>query len=145
MKPLVRCHCPSFKLEGSCRGLQTNRDFVSFCLVAEYQQIYLRSVAPYGDRIHFVEYGDRPLPGVLFLSAPGHTAGHSAIEITSDGSRIVVSGDTWVTKVRPLSYFINDYVRKEFKTYLVQCLATNHFLFSSRAAGPAAEPGMGLF
>jgi glyoxylase-like metal-dependent hydrolase (beta-lactamase superfamily II) len=37
--------------------------------------------------------GDEPVPGVLAVASPGHTAGHCAFEVMADGERTLILGD----------------------------------------------------
>lgn len=66
-----------------------------------FSKTYRRSVRPYMDRLVLVPENGSPLPGVRFISTPGHSPGHSAIEIDGGSDeKLMVTGDTWVTMVR---------------------------------------------
>jgi len=43
----------------------------------------------------FVEAPCEPLPGIRLVPTPGHTPGHVSVEITSEGSRALVTGDSF--------------------------------------------------
>ena len=48
---------------------------------------------PVRDRLSFVADGKEVVPGVVALSAPGHTVGHTAYVITSGNQSLVFTGD----------------------------------------------------
>lgn len=66
--------------------------------VALLQNIYVRNIEPYLDRLVLVPEGGAPFPGIKFISTPGHSPGHVAIRVTSKGERLLITGDSWVTK-----------------------------------------------
>ncbi|RZT28597.1 glyoxylase-like metal-dependent hydrolase (beta-lactamase superfamily II) [Kribbella sp. VKM Ac-2569] len=49
----------------------------------------------FGEKLQPFEYDTEILPGVHTLSAPGHTPGHSAILLQSQGERLLCVGDTF--------------------------------------------------
>jgi glyoxylase-like metal-dependent hydrolase (beta-lactamase superfamily II) len=53
-----------------------------------------QKLAPLKEKIVLLEREEEVLPGVSVLFAPGHTPGHMAISFTSDGERLLYSGDT---------------------------------------------------
>jgi glyoxylase-like metal-dependent hydrolase (beta-lactamase superfamily II) len=52
-----------------------------------------RNLLPVRDRITFVEDGKEVVPGVIAVSAPGHTVGHTVYAIQSGNSRAMFIGD----------------------------------------------------
>lgn len=52
-----------------------------------------KNLLPVRDRIVFVKDGQEFLPGIQAISAPGHTIGHTAYMITSDGKSLCNIGD----------------------------------------------------
>lgn len=50
-------------------------------------------------RLRLVEAGRCPLPSVRLIATPGHSPFHNAIELHSEGERMVVGGDAWLTRV----------------------------------------------
>lgn len=46
------------------------------------------------DRTHFLSDEKEVFPGIHALSAPGHTPGHMAISISSEGEELIYTGDT---------------------------------------------------
>lgn len=54
-----------------------------------------QQLAPLKDKMVFLERQEEEiLPGISVLFAPGHTPGHMVVSITSDGERILYTGDT---------------------------------------------------
>jgi glyoxylase-like metal-dependent hydrolase (beta-lactamase superfamily II) len=49
----------------------------------------------FGEKLHPFEHDAELLPGVHALAAPGHTPGHSAILLQSQGERLLCVGDTF--------------------------------------------------
>ncbi|KAI0567002.1 MBL fold metallo-hydrolase [Gracilaria domingensis] len=61
--------------------------------------IFTRSLSAYDGDIVFVSDGTSPLPGITFLLFPGHTPGHSVVEIDVGGDKkIVCVGDAWFSQ-----------------------------------------------
>lgn len=59
---------------------------------------FLKVIDAYGDKLKLFtpsepEPSDLPLPGIKALSTPGHTPGHTAFLLESDGSKLLVWGD----------------------------------------------------
>lgn len=52
-----------------------------------------KNLLPVRDRVVFVKDGQEFLPGIQAMSAPGHTVGHTAFMITSDGKTMCNIGD----------------------------------------------------
>jgi glyoxylase-like metal-dependent hydrolase (beta-lactamase superfamily II) len=52
-----------------------------------------KNLLPNRDRIVFFKDGQEFLPGIQAMSAPGHTVGHTAFMITSDGKTLAAIGD----------------------------------------------------
>ncbi len=53
-----------------------------------------RSVkAVYGDKVKIFNWGDEIFPGIKNIKAVGHTAGHTAFEISSGSDKILIVGD----------------------------------------------------
>ncbi|MBA2681561.1 MAG: MBL fold metallo-hydrolase, partial [Ktedonobacteraceae bacterium] len=67
-------------------------------LVSDDQREWLRS-APRSvfpairDRLELVEFGQEVIPGITVVEAIGHTPGHAAIELTSEGKRLLYMAD----------------------------------------------------
>jgi glyoxylase-like metal-dependent hydrolase (beta-lactamase superfamily II) len=52
-----------------------------------------KSLTPYADRLIIVEDGSTVIPGIEAMATPGHTPGHMAYKVESEGEGIVVWGD----------------------------------------------------
>ena len=52
------------------------------------------AAAPYADRLQSFSFGDVVAPGITAINAAGHTPGHTAFMIESEGSKILAWGDT---------------------------------------------------
>jgi glyoxylase-like metal-dependent hydrolase (beta-lactamase superfamily II) len=52
-----------------------------------------RNLRPNRERIVFIKDGQELLPGIQALAAPGHTVGHTAYLITSQGQTLCFAGD----------------------------------------------------
>lgn len=52
-----------------------------------------KNLLPNRDRLVFVRDGQEFLPGIQAISAPGHTVGHMAYMITSEGRSLAIIGD----------------------------------------------------
>jgi len=88
-------------------------------ITAAFSDIFVRSVAPYKetDRLRLVRENGRPLKGIRFIPSGGHSPGHSSIEFTSQGKRLIFTGDAFMTKVR-LVKFSDIYARHVCEHYL---------------------------
>lgn len=62
--------------------------------------MYKKYLKPYEDanKVNYVKHGESPLSGVTFFVIPGHTDGSSYIEIEDCGSKLIITGDTWLSK-----------------------------------------------
>lgn len=58
--------------------------------------IYRRNVEPY--TVNVVEDKSRPFKGIRFFPSPGHTPGHTTIEVMSKGERLTIVGDAWFSQ-----------------------------------------------
>lgn len=56
-------------------------------------QLMARNVTPLADKMSFVEDGDTIAPGLTALGAFGHTPGHMAYRLESDGAQLVLTAD----------------------------------------------------
>lgn len=52
-----------------------------------------RAVAPYAGRVRLAEDGEPLAPGLRVLALPGHTPGHSGLELEHDGRHLLIVGD----------------------------------------------------
>lgn len=66
-----------------------------------FKTIYRQSLAPYVEtgKVKLVEHGQWVMRGVRYTIVPGHTPGHSTIEVHSAGERLFVVGDSWFSQV----------------------------------------------
>jgi glyoxylase-like metal-dependent hydrolase (beta-lactamase superfamily II) len=53
-----------------------------------------KNLPPIQDRVHLVEGETEILPGIEAVSAPGHTPGHMALAVSSDGEQLLCISDT---------------------------------------------------
>lgn len=53
----------------------------------------LESVAPYRDRVRFVDIGEQALPGVTVVSVAGHSLGQCAFVFENGGDKVIFTGD----------------------------------------------------
>lgn len=51
------------------------------------------NVVPLANRVGFIKPGDDVAPGIRALAAPGHTPGHLAFTVESEGKRLLLWGD----------------------------------------------------
>jgi glyoxylase-like metal-dependent hydrolase (beta-lactamase superfamily II) len=58
-----------------------------------FVDIARRSLDPVRDRLEQVGDGDQILPGIQAVATPGHTPGHLALELTSDGESLLHVSD----------------------------------------------------
>jgi glyoxylase-like metal-dependent hydrolase (beta-lactamase superfamily II) len=72
-----------------------------------------KHLLPNRERIIFVKDGQEFLPGIQAVAAPGHTLGHTAFIITSDGKSLAFLGDT---SHHPVLLFENPRVEFFFDT-----------------------------
>ena len=52
-----------------------------------------RNLEPVRDRLILVDDGAEVVPGIRVVAAPGHTPGHVALSITSDGEQLLLISD----------------------------------------------------
>jgi glyoxylase-like metal-dependent hydrolase (beta-lactamase superfamily II) len=52
------------------------------------------NIVPLAEKITFLKEGDAVVPGIEAIAAFGHTPGHMAFHIESEGARLVVTADT---------------------------------------------------
>lgn len=67
-------------------------------LVPDDQREWLRSaprsiLPALGDRLDLIEFGQEVVPGIAIVAAVGHTPGHAAVELTSEGKRLLYMAD----------------------------------------------------
>jgi glyoxylase-like metal-dependent hydrolase (beta-lactamase superfamily II) len=64
---------------------------------AEIREAFLdfirTNLEPLGDRLEQIDVGTEVAPGIRVTAAPGHTPGHLALEVISDGERLLILGD----------------------------------------------------
>jgi glyoxylase-like metal-dependent hydrolase (beta-lactamase superfamily II) len=56
-------------------------------------QLVMSNVAPFAERLILIKDGDQVARGITAIHAPGHTPGHMAFHIESEGARLVMTGD----------------------------------------------------
>ena len=61
--------------------------------LAPFAALYRDYVSPQAERITLLEPGDEVTPGIRTIEAYGHTPGHLAFDIESNGKRLVFWGD----------------------------------------------------
>jgi len=61
--------------------------------LAPFAALYRDYVVPGADKTTFLKPGDEVMPGIRAMAAYGHTPGHLAFDIESDGKRLVFWGD----------------------------------------------------
>ena len=59
----------------------------------------IQAVIPTWPNILPVEGEDEVVPGIRFVSAPGHTAGHTALHLSSGKAELLISGDAFYMPV----------------------------------------------
>lgn len=66
--------------------------------IAEFRKpthaLFQKVALPLADRIRFIEPGDSIVPGITAVEAYGHSAGHLAFYIESDGQQLMMLNDT---------------------------------------------------
>lgn len=115
-----------------------------------------RNLLPNRDRLVFFKDGQEFLPGIQAMAAPGHTVGHSAFMITSEGKSLCAIGDTTHHQVllfeKPLIEFAFDTDPKQAaqtRVRLLDMLATDRipmiaYHFPWPGIGYAAKNGAGF-
>jgi len=61
--------------------------------LAEHAETIVATLAAAGSPVEFVGDGTEIVPGLRIRSAPGHRAGHAAVELTDGGERLVFLAD----------------------------------------------------
>jgi len=93
----------------------------------------------YAGRIKNFEWGDEVVSGVKALKAVGHTPGHTAYEITSNGSKLIVIGDlVHVLKVQ----MADPNIAVKFDTDSKQAIETRKAVLKQAARSNAKIAGM---
>jgi glyoxylase-like metal-dependent hydrolase (beta-lactamase superfamily II) len=85
--------------------------------------------------------GSQPVPGIRALAANGHTPGHTAYAIESDGKKLLIWGD--VVHAHAVQ-FARPGVSIEFDVDRKQAIATRRTLMKSAAASRTLVAGMHL-
>lgn len=62
-----------------------------------------RSLGAVAERTRRIKPGDAILPGITTIAAPGHTPGHMAVHIASEGGSLLVSADSFTHPVLSLA------------------------------------------
>ncbi|MGI9509187.1 MAG: MBL fold metallo-hydrolase [Geminicoccaceae bacterium] len=52
------------------------------------------NVVPFADKMTFLKDGGEVISGITAIDASGHTPGHTAIHLESDGARLLITADT---------------------------------------------------
>ena len=66
--------------------------------------VFRSNVAPLAEQMRFLKPGDAVLPGIHALAAFGHTPGHLAYHVESDGKRMLIWGDCAHHEVASLAH-----------------------------------------
>lgn len=66
--------------------------------------VFRTHVVPLVDRVTFLAAGDEVVPGIHALAAPGHTPGHLAFHVESEGKRLLIWGDCAHHEVASLAH-----------------------------------------
>jgi glyoxylase-like metal-dependent hydrolase (beta-lactamase superfamily II) len=90
-----------------------------------------RNLTPNRARIVFVNDGQELLPGIQALAAPGHTVGHTAYLLTSQGQTLCFAGDVAHHRILSLE---NPRIRFVFDTDAEQAVITRLRIFDMLAA-----------
>jgi glyoxylase-like metal-dependent hydrolase (beta-lactamase superfamily II) len=88
------------------------------------------NLLPLRDRIELIDGDEEIVPGIRAIAAPGHTPGHTALAIESDGEIVL---DLVDTVLDPLQLIHPDWVA-EFDFDAAQTVATRRRLFDRAAA-----------
>jgi glyoxylase-like metal-dependent hydrolase (beta-lactamase superfamily II) len=56
-------------------------------------KLFTANVVPFRERMSFLKDGTEVVPGLRAVSAPGHTPGHMAFHLESDGKRLLIGAD----------------------------------------------------
>jgi glyoxylase-like metal-dependent hydrolase (beta-lactamase superfamily II) len=59
----------------------------------ETRELFLQIALPFADRASFIEPDQEFVPGIRSVEAYGHSAGHMAYHLESDGARLLLWGD----------------------------------------------------
>jgi glyoxylase-like metal-dependent hydrolase (beta-lactamase superfamily II) len=59
----------------------------------ETRELFVQLALPFADRARFVEPEEEVVPGIRAVEAYGHSAGHMAYHLESDGQRLLLWGD----------------------------------------------------
>ena len=60
----------------------------------ENRKLFLKLIPPIADRTTFIEPGDDVAPGIRGVNAFGHSLGHMAYQVESEGHSLLIWGDT---------------------------------------------------
>ncbi|MGF1502253.1 MAG: MBL fold metallo-hydrolase [Paracoccaceae bacterium] len=77
---------------------QAGPDFGAMRIDARLRPVFeaaAATVTALGSQLRAVGPAEEILPGLTLWALPGHTRGHSGLEIASDGERLVCAGDTF--------------------------------------------------
>lgn len=58
-----------------------------------YSDVARRAIKPYARRLITFRDGEELAPGLIAVTAPGHTAGHTMLRISSQGCALLIWGD----------------------------------------------------
>lgn len=67
-------------------------------------KLFAANVAPHADRMSFIKPGDEIVPGIHAVEAYGHTPGHLAFHVESEGKRLLLWGDCAHHEVASLAH-----------------------------------------
>lgn len=99
-------------------------------------QMVEQNVKPLAEKMNFIDDGDEIVPGIHAVGAYGHTPGHLAFRIESDGRQLMLISDTAnhsvITLQRPdwhVSFDIDKEMAAETRKRIFDMLATDRIPF----------------
>jgi|SRR5271165_1509513 len=107
----------------------------------KFFQIAQNTTKPYGAQLHLYKNGEELVPGLHAATAPGHTPGHTALQLSSGQDVMMIWGD--IVHVGALQFPRPDWAIA-FDVDPAQAIETRKVLFDRLASDGALVGGMHL-
>jgi glyoxylase-like metal-dependent hydrolase (beta-lactamase superfamily II) len=100
---------------------------------AELVAFIRKNLVPVQDRMDVIEHETEIVPGICVVPAPGHTLGHTAVSISSNGEQLLCISDAFIHPI----HVEHPEWHTTFDMAPEQLIATRRLLLNKAVAGKA--------